>query len=98
MLDKIYAKFSVHVSIPGVKWIKVSVPYLVLQHSLVANDSFKHVFSHVRVDCAERIVEEVDIRVVVDRPGHTHALLLAATQVDTLREENNGHHGNLTYI
>ena len=42
-------------------------------------------FADVRVDGAERVVEQVDVSVTVDGPRQRHALLLTARQVDALK-------------
>jgi hypothetical protein len=47
-------------------------------------DLFKDVLSDVGVDRRQRVVEQVEVGVVVDCPGQADALLLAAGQVDPL--------------
>ena len=62
-----------------------SVPRLVSQDAAVAvNDPLEDVLPHVGVDGGEGVVEQVDLGVVVHRPGQAHPLLLAAAQVDPL--------------
>ena len=61
-------------------------PYLSLEHSLRSDDLLKDVFSHVGVHSTQRVIQQVDVRLLVDRPGKTHSLLLTPTQVDTLQE------------
>ena len=41
-------------------------------------------FADVRVDGAERVVEQVDVSVAVDGARQRHTLLLTARQVDAL--------------
>ena len=38
------------------------------------------VVGHVRVQCAQRVVQQVDVAVAVQRAGHADSLPLAATQ------------------
>ena len=42
-------------------------------------------FADVGVDGRERVVQEVDVRALVDGPGQGHPLLLAPRQVDPLQ-------------
>ena len=45
------------------------IPYLSLEHSLRSDDLLKDVFSHVGVHGTQRVVQQVDVRLLVDRPG-----------------------------
>ena len=58
--------------------------HLILQQSVRTNDLLENVFTNVRIDRAQRIVQKVGIRVRVDRSGQTYSLLLPATQIDAL--------------
>ncbi|CAN7947137.1 unnamed protein product, partial [Ixodes pacificus] len=46
--------------------------------------------SHVHVDSAEGVVEEVDVRIVVHRPCQADPQLLTAAQIDALRKPTPG--------
>ena len=61
-----------------------SIVYLVLQHSLWSNDFVKYVLSDMGVNSTERVIQEVDVTVLIHSPGQTHSLLLTSTQVDAL--------------
>lgn len=52
---------------------------LVTQHSFRSDHVIKDVFSDVSVDSAERVIEEVDVFVLVNRSCETNALLLPTT-------------------
>ena len=45
-------------------------------------------FSDVGVNSTERVIQEVDITVLIHSPGKTHSLLLSSTQVDALLNFN----------
>ena len=51
----------------------------------MADDFFKDVFSDVRVDGREGVVQQVDVRLVVHCAGKTDSLLLTARQVYSLQ-------------
>ena len=53
--------------------------YLVLQHPFRANHLVKDVFSDVGVNGTERVIQQVDVTVLVDGTSQTDSLLLAAT-------------------
>ena len=42
-------------------------------------------FAHVRVDGRQRVVEEIDVCILVDSAGQGNTLLLASRKVDTLK-------------
>ena len=54
-------------------------PHLLLELSLWSNDFFKNVLPYMRVNSRERVVQEVDISVLVHCPCQTHSLLLTST-------------------
>ena len=58
--------------------------YLILEESLRSDDALKQVFSYVGVDGAERVVQQVDVPVLVDSARQGHPLLLTSGQVDAL--------------
>ena len=58
--------------------------YLPMEDSLGSDDLLKDMFPDVRVDSTERVVQQVDVCLLVDSSGQTHPLLLTSTQVDTL--------------
>ena len=62
----------------------MSMHYLVPDHPLRSDDFLKDVFPDVRVDSTERVVQQVDVCLLVDSSGQTHSLLLTSTQIDTL--------------
>ena len=61
--------------------------YLVLEQSFGPHDLVEDVFAHVGVHGAQRVVEEEDVVVAVDRPRQTDPLLLTPAQVDALDTE-----------
>jgi hypothetical protein len=56
----------------------------VLEKAVGTDDVVEDVLGHVRVDCAERVVEQDYVGPGVDGPGQAHSLLLSAGQVDAL--------------
>ena len=62
-----------------------NVHYLPLKQTVRPDDLLKDVFADVGVDGTERVIQEVDIPVLIDGSRQTHPLLLAAAQVDALR-------------
>ena len=60
--------------------------YLILEHPLWSKDFVKDVLSNMGVDSTERVIQEVDVTVLIHSPCQTHSLLLSSTQVDALRE------------
>ena len=60
--------------------------YLILKHSLWSENIVKDVFSDMGVNSTERVIQEVDVTVLIHSPCQTHSLLLSSTQVDALRE------------
>lgn len=63
-----------------------SATHFALQRPLWANDVVEDVFGHVGVHGRQRVIQQVDICLVVQSSGQTHPLSLATRQVDTLRE------------
>ncbi len=63
-------------------------PDLVPERAGGADDAIEQVFGDVRVDGGERVVQQVDVGVVVDGASQRDALLLTPGQVDALG--NNG--------
>ena len=61
--------------------------YLILKHSLWSKDIVKYVFSNMGVYSTERVIQEVDVTVLIHSPCQTHSLLLTSTQVDALKEK-----------
>ena len=59
--------------------------YLITEHAVRSDDVFEDVFPDVRVDCRQRVIQQVDVATAVDGSSQGHALLLAARQVNTLR-------------
>ena len=57
---------------------------LVLQQTSGSDDLLEQVLAHVGIHSRERVVEEVDIPVVVHRPRQADPLLLPAREVDSL--------------
>ena len=57
---------------------------LIPDHPLRSDDLVKDVFPDLRVYCTERVVQQIDVSLLEDRPGQTHPLLLTTTQVDPL--------------
>ena len=60
--------------------------YLILEYPLWSKYFVKDVLSHMRVNSTERIVQEVDVTVLIHSSCQTHSLLLSSTQVDALGE------------
>ena len=58
---------------------------LSLKTAFWAYHMVKDVLAHVSIDCTKWVIEEVDVSVLIDRPGQRHALLLTARQVDALQ-------------
>ncbi len=58
--------------------------YLSFKHSVWTNDLIKDVFPNMRVYGTERVVQEVDIGLLVHCTSQTHSLLLTTTQIDAL--------------
>ena len=58
--------------------------YLIFKSAIWTYDVIKDVFTHVSINCTKWVIEEVDVSVLIDRPGQRHSLLLTARQVDTL--------------
>ena len=58
--------------------------YLSMEDSFWSDDLLKDVFPDVRVDGRERVIQEVDVCLLVDCSRQTHPLLLTSTQVDPL--------------
>ena len=58
-----------------------------LEQSFGPHDLVEDVFAHVGVHGAQRVVEEEDVVVAVDRPRQTDPLLLTPAQVDALDTE-----------
>ena len=54
------------------------------QETRLTNDPFKDMFADVGVHGWERVVQKVDVSVVIDSSRQRHALLLATRQVDPL--------------
>ena len=59
-------------------------PCLASEQTFRADDFVEYVLSHVGVNCAERIVQEVVFTVGDDCSGQADSLFLSAAQVDTL--------------
>ena len=59
--------------------------YFVFQHSAGADDVVEKTPADVGVDCGERVVQQVDVAVLIDGPRQRHALLLTTRQVDALK-------------
>ena len=55
---------------------------LVSQYSLIANHFLEDLIGGIRLEGAERIVEQVDVRVCIESACECDALLLADTQRD----------------
>ena len=51
--------------------------HLVLERPIGAHDFVEDVLGHVGVDCRQRVVQQVDVRLPEDGPGQAHPLLLA---------------------
>ena len=51
---------------------------------MIVTHLFEYMLSHMWVDGTQRIIEQVDISVVVDSTGDGHTLLLTARQIDAL--------------
>ena len=62
----------------------ILIKHLILEHSLWSKDFVINVLSHMRVNSTERIVQEVDVTVLIHSSCQTHSLLLSSTQVDAL--------------
>ena len=43
--------------------------HLPLEHSIRSDDLLKDVFSHVRVHGTQRVIQQVDVCLLIDRPG-----------------------------
>ena len=59
--------------------------YLIFKYSLRSNDFVKDMFPYVSIYSTKWIVQEVNITILVDSSCHTHSLLLATTEVDSLQ-------------
>ena len=59
--------------------------YLIFEHSLRSDDALEQVFTYVGVDGAERVVQQVDVPVLVDGARQGYPLLLTPGQVDALK-------------
>ena len=57
---------------------------LSLEKTLWTDDLVEDVFADVRVDGAQRVVQNVDVGVLVDGSRQTYTLLLTTAQIDTL--------------
>ena len=51
------------------------------EHAVRSDDVFKDVLAHMCVHSGKWVVQQVDVRVLVHRPGQRHPLLLSATVV-----------------
>ena len=50
--------------------------YLIFKSAIWTYDVIKDVFTHVSINCTKWVIEEVDVSVLIDRPGQRHSLLL----------------------
>ena len=58
---------------------------LVSEKALGSNNIVKDVFGDMSVYSTKRVIQEVDVQVLVHRSGQTHSLLLTATQIYPLK-------------
>ena len=58
--------------------------YLVHEHSIWSKDVGKDVFSHVRINCTQGIIQQIYIRIGVYRSCKTHSSFLATAEVYSL--------------
>lgn len=56
-----------------------------MKQSFRPDDIFENVLPNMAVDCTQRIVQVVDVRIVVNSPSQTHTLFLAAAQINPLK-------------
>lgn len=59
------------------------------QLSFRANDILKDVFAHMRVHSTQRVIQQVDVCIMIHCPSQAYTLLLPSTQVDTLYHNSN---------
>ena len=55
-----------------------------------SKDFVKDVFSNMGVYSTERVIQEVDVTVLIHSPCQTHSLFLTSTQVDALKRKSSG--------
>ena len=61
--------------------------HLSFQQSVRTDDLFKNMLSYVGVNCAQRVVQEIDVRCGEDSASQTYSLLLSTAQVDALKQK-----------
>ena len=59
-------------------------PCLLRQETPGPDDVVKDVLADVGIHGAERVVKEIDVRIVVDGSSQANSLLLSTTKIDTL--------------
>jgi hypothetical protein len=64
--------------------IFTSLPHLSFENSMWPNDPVEEVFAHMHIHSRERVIQQVDISVLIHGPGQADSLLLTTTQVDAL--------------
>ena len=62
----------------------VTVAYLISEQAGWSDDVLEEMLGDVDVDSTERIVEEIDVRVLVDSSGQTQPLSLSTAQISPL--------------
>ena len=75
-----------HLLLSAVHKSRIINVHLLLEYPLWAKNFIEDVFSHMGVNSTERVIQEVDVTVLIHSPCQTHSLLLSSTQVDALRE------------
>ena len=58
--------------------------YRIFQETMRTNDTVEQLPSNVSIHCTKRVVQQVDVSALIDRPGQWNTLLLTTRQVDTL--------------
>ena len=59
-------------------------PHLSFENSMWPNDPVEEVLAHMHIHSRERVVQQVDVSVLIHGPGQAHSLLLTTAQVDAL--------------
>lgn len=62
----------------------MAVPHLVPEDPFWSDDFVEDVLTHVGVHRRQWVIQQVDIRLPVHRPGQAHPLLLAPGKIQTL--------------
>jgi hypothetical protein len=59
--------------------------YPVFEESFGSDDMLEYVFADVGVDCAQSVIDEIDVGSLIDGSGQIDALSLTTTQVASLQ-------------